>query len=566
METTSDHPASDPLVSTSGYNVTTEAEVDSNHLAMTLLRTVIPVIVLMGTVGNTLSFCVLVRRHMRSTPMYFYLTLLAVADTFVLYVSAFKVWIRALTHFEVLHMSNVGCKLLMFILLCSFYMSAWLVVLVTLDRFLVIWFPFRGYLLMRIRQARLTAAVLSVFVAIYNVHVFWTMSLHQYGSAPTCDAAEDNYFMTHIFEYLKLISYCVVPFVIVIALNVGILVRINRVYINAAVHRECGMRNAAAFYRHQSPMVVLAPPLSPLPDNDDDGLGKVVWPQHQHMALSVANSVSSRPQSPLNVQKLRQRRLTRMLLFISFAWLALTAPFTLHSFLPEPYLPSSSFSNSSTSLSSTITNLSESTLSVSTIPTFSQLVKSVDIHNSSFDRFLYHDNHEIFQGMFTSLLHSSHLHRTTTKSYLSEEHPTWTTSIPVTTSSPPVRIDPSRYLLVKTVCFLLMYLNHAINFYLYCLTGKRFRKELAAMLNSGCVRLMCREGANETAAAAEAIVGEMAVHNGQRDVDAHQRHAGRMPLNQSQPSSTSSRTRSGRMMMMMNMRKSSAELNDERYS
>ena len=140
---------------TSGSSDDHEAKMDSDRaLAMKLLRTVIPVIVLMGTVGNTLSFCVLVRRHMRSTPMYFYLTLLAVADTFVLYVSAFKVWIRALTQFEVLHISNFGCKLFMFILLCSFYMSAWLVVLVTLDRFLVVWFPFRGYLFMRIRRAR----------------------------------------------------------------------------------------------------------------------------------------------------------------------------------------------------------------------------------------------------------------------------------------------------------------------------------------------------------------------------------------------------------------------------
>jgi len=130
--------------------------------AFALLKFAVPVIVLMGTVGNALSFCVLVRRRMRSTPMYFYLTLLAVADTFVLYVSAFKVWIRALTQFEVLHVSNVGCKLFMFILLCSFYMSAWLVVLVTLDRFLVVWFPFRVYLFMRIRRARYVHVCISI--------------------------------------------------------------------------------------------------------------------------------------------------------------------------------------------------------------------------------------------------------------------------------------------------------------------------------------------------------------------------------------------------------------------
>jgi len=137
--------------------------------AFALLKFGVPVIVLMGTVGNTLSFCVLIRRGMRSTPMYFYLTLLAVADTFVLYVSAFKVWIRALTQFEVLHVSNVGCKLFMFILLCSFYLSAWLIVLVTLDRFLVVWFPFRGYLLMRIRRARFVRVCVSVIMLLARI-------------------------------------------------------------------------------------------------------------------------------------------------------------------------------------------------------------------------------------------------------------------------------------------------------------------------------------------------------------------------------------------------------------
>jgi len=572
MQTTSDHPASDLLLSTFGYNDNTEAEINPiNTLAMTLLRTVIPVIVLMGTVGNTLSFCVLVRRHMRSTPMYFYLTLLAVADTFVLYVSAFKVWIRALTHFEVLHISNVGCKLFMFILLCSFYMSAWLVVLVTLDRFLVVWFPFHGYLLTRIRRARLTAAVLAVAVAVYNVHVFWTISLHQYRSAPTCSADEDDFFMEHVFEYLKLISYCVVPFVIVITLNVGILVRINRVYTNAAMRRDCGLRNEAAVYRHQIPLVVLEPPSTPVSGNVDIDAGGVVWPQRQPPTVSASNSASSanRHQSPLNVQKLRQRRLTKMLLFISFAWLALTAPFTLHSFLPGPSSSSSYSSSSSSSLSSlsVTTDSSKSALSDSTQP----MEKSVLATNSTVDRFLYHDNREISQSVFTFFVNSNYLQEATTNSFLPEEHHAWATSATVSSSSMSAGIDPSRYLLVKTICFLLMYVNHAVNFYLYCLTGKRFRKELAAMLNCGRVMLMCRESTDETAAAAAVGVGEIPMHNyGRRDVDRPQQFAGRMQQNQAQPSSTSSRTRSRRMMMMMvnvnPLHRSSSELNDERYS
>jgi len=114
-----------------------------------------------------------------------------------------------------------------------------------------------------------------------------------------------------------------------------------------------------------------------------------------------------------------------------------------------------------------------------------------------------------------------------------------------------------------------MYVNHAINFYLYCLTGKRFRRELAAMLSCG----RCSEEMSSAAAAAAAgrggVAREMRVLDGRRDVHAPQRHAARIPLNPAQSSSTSSRTRSGRMMMMMNanpLRRSSSQLNDERYS
>ena len=83
------------------------------------------------------------------------------------------------------------------------------------------------------------------------------------------------------------------------------------------------------------------------------------------------------------------------------------------------------------------------------------------------------------------------------------------------------------------------------------------------MLNCGRTPLLCVEGDDEADAAAPAaaapVVREMAVLNGQRDNHPHQQLAGRMPLNQAQPNSTSSRTRSGR-----GVRKS--DFVDERYS
>jgi len=40
--------------------------------------------------------------------------------------------------------------------------------------------------------------------------------------------------------------------------------------------------------------------------------------------------------------------------------------------------------------------------------------------------------------------------------------------------------------LIKTIFFLLMYLNHAINFILYCVTGRKFRHELKELFVCLC--------------------------------------------------------------------------------
>jgi len=69
------------------------------------------------------------------TSIYCYLLVLAVVDTIVLFVSAFKTWIRLISGVEWLHGSAVTCRGLMFMLLVALHLSAWLIVIVSADRF-----------------------------------------------------------------------------------------------------------------------------------------------------------------------------------------------------------------------------------------------------------------------------------------------------------------------------------------------------------------------------------------------------------------------------------------------
>ena len=62
-----------------------------------LIKYLLPFVIFLGTIGNLLSFIVMMKRRMRHTSVYLYLAMLSFADTIVLYLSGFKTWIRLVT-------------------------------------------------------------------------------------------------------------------------------------------------------------------------------------------------------------------------------------------------------------------------------------------------------------------------------------------------------------------------------------------------------------------------------------------------------------------------------------
>ena len=93
--------ASDNLTMPTSAPYQMTAAVPSKHIKYTIgifiIKYMLPVVIALGTVGNLLSFLVLVKRRMRHTSVYLYLGMLTCADTVVLYLSGFKTWIRLVT-------------------------------------------------------------------------------------------------------------------------------------------------------------------------------------------------------------------------------------------------------------------------------------------------------------------------------------------------------------------------------------------------------------------------------------------------------------------------------------
>ncbi len=262
-------------------------------VAMALVVYILPMILLLGTIGNVLALIVLLTKRMRTTSVNFYLAILAIADTGALYLSGFKTWFRVITGFELLHTSNAGCKIVMFLFLLSLHMSAWLVVAVSMDRWVAVWFPFKSLTFCNVQRARWVTSLGCAILSIYNSHVFWTMYLQVYPSgAFSCRPSKHNIFMTKAYPWVKLTTYSCIPFTIVLILNICIIIKIIPEFGNT---------------------------------NNNKGI-KGNKTQNKYLNTDCRAT-------PRN---LKDRRVTLMLLGVSISWLCLTAPFTLWSLIASP--------------------------------------------------------------------------------------------------------------------------------------------------------------------------------------------------------------------------------------
>lgn len=219
-----------PVNKSENSSVTQSVDLLSNptyNLALGLIMWTLPVIITVGTIGNIFSFMVMIQREMRQTSTFFYLAVLAVADTIVLFMSAFKTWIRLCSGFEMLHFSDATCKLFTFLTYFSLHMSAWLIVAVTVERFIVVWFPLKATSICSAKRAKLTTLGLGIGFFLLNAHLFWTADLitDPKSGQKTCAMLQNNQFLyKEVIPWVHLTLYSFIPFVSLLVFNILIVV------------------------------------------------------------------------------------------------------------------------------------------------------------------------------------------------------------------------------------------------------------------------------------------------------------------------------------------------------
>ena len=98
-----------------------------------------PILLVFGLVGNVLSFLVMSKRARAPPPTYLYLTVLAVVDVLALYVPCVRGWLVFVADIDLMVVLHCSWYFIVYFSVCN--MSVYIVVSVTVDRFIHTFFP-----------------------------------------------------------------------------------------------------------------------------------------------------------------------------------------------------------------------------------------------------------------------------------------------------------------------------------------------------------------------------------------------------------------------------------------
>ena len=183
----------------------------------------IPAIIIIGMLGNTLSFVVFVCTHLRYQSCSVYLAFLNLVDMgFLLCLGI--IW------FEWLRMNlfhrQVMCQLIIYLSYICAFLSSWTVVTFTIERYIVVFYPLKKHVLCTPRRAKfIVLSITIVSLALYSFST-WMNGVVDIGNRKMCVPLRKYYKVLQGFTAADTLITFLIPSLLIIVLNIGIVIKI----------------------------------------------------------------------------------------------------------------------------------------------------------------------------------------------------------------------------------------------------------------------------------------------------------------------------------------------------
>lgn len=179
--------------------------------------------VVIGSVANILVLIVML--GLRHLPICNYMAALALADLSVILGPCLTRWLHT-ENIDARSTNTAVCRILSFQSYWSFGLSAWLLVAMTIDRYIAITFPLKAIRLSTPYRARVVILILMTVMAIINFHFLLTLTAEKQpgNKQQTCNSYDQfKHFVNNIWPWIDATVYSFLPFTFLIIFNILII-------------------------------------------------------------------------------------------------------------------------------------------------------------------------------------------------------------------------------------------------------------------------------------------------------------------------------------------------------
>ncbi|ELU01645.1 hypothetical protein CAPTEDRAFT_198894 [Capitella teleta] len=199
-----------------------------------------PVLLLVGLIGNTLSFVTLARQILRHRVSTIYFRALCIADSGALLFGLLPIWPLYLAGYDVTAQHAVICKLRNFLFITFSDASIWLICAFTLDRLVAVVFPLKRKSYCTRRHALIAITVIWAVATLKNVPMLITWGIretHNYSHhVSKCGVPEPDhaFYEEYIRPWLVFTTVTFIPFIFITACNIIIVHHVQRMGLSQA--------------------------------------------------------------------------------------------------------------------------------------------------------------------------------------------------------------------------------------------------------------------------------------------------------------------------------------------
>ena len=171
-----------------------------------------PVLVPIGLVGNTLSFFVMIKSNNRKMSTCIYMAAISVNDN-IMMCGCFHDYLVSAT--QIHKWKPIECKLNVFVTLFALQNCTFLILAMTLDKYVAIKWPHRAATYSTPGRAKMISVGLYIFVFIYTIPPFFLSSV----LGDQCVAYSVSSVLSKVYSWFSFVLNAVIPFTMLIHMN-----------------------------------------------------------------------------------------------------------------------------------------------------------------------------------------------------------------------------------------------------------------------------------------------------------------------------------------------------------